>query len=134
MTRDWDMVLGTMTDDCVYRFYPYRVQVVGAPAQIELWSRFFPEAGPLPCFDWSNRLADGAEMTEFVAGDAFLRVASSSFVDPEGVTRGATHVTRFDFRDGLVAGETVFFDATFMHWIDDVFDAGFRSQEGVSQL
>lgn len=131
MTRDWDMVLGTMTDDCVYRFYPYRVQVTGTPSIIELWSRFFTPSGPLPCFDWSARLPDGAEMTEYVTGDSFLRVSSSSFVDPEGELRTSTHVTCFDFRDGLVAGETVFFDSTFMRYVDDVFDDHFRSLPGV---
>jgi hypothetical protein len=134
MTRDWDLALATMTDDCVYRFYPYRVQITGTPSIVELWSRFVPPSGPLPPFDWSNRLPDRAEMTEYLNGDSFLRVASSEFVDPDGVQRGTTHVTRFDFRDGLIAREIVFFDATFMHWTDAVFDEQFRSLPGVVQL
>ena len=97
LTRDWDMVLSTMTEDCVYRFYPYRIQVSGTPSIVELWSRFFTPEGPLPCFDVSNRLPDGAEMTEYANSDSFLRVASSAFVDPEGVRQGMTHITRFEF-------------------------------------
>ena len=93
------MVLNTMTDDCVYRFYPYRVQVSGTPSIVELWSRFFTPEGPLPCFDLSNRLPEGAETTEYVNSDSFLRVVSSAFVDPEGVRQGITHVTRFEFRE-----------------------------------
>ena len=134
MARDWDMVLNTMTDDCVYRFYPYRVQVSGTPSIVELWSRFFTPEGPLPCFDLSNRLPEGAETTEYVNSNSFLRVVSSAFVDPEGVRQGITHVTRFEFRDGLVVCETVFFDATFMRWTDNVFDANFRSLPGVVEL
>ena len=134
MARDWDMVLDTMTDDCVYRFYPYRLQISGTPSIVELWSRFFTPEGPLPCFDLSNRLPDGAETTEYVTSDSLLRMASSAIVDPEGVRRGITHVTCFEFRDGLVARESVFFDATFMRWTDEVFDAHFRSLPGVVEL
>ena len=134
MARDWDVVLATMTDECIYRFYPYGLQVTGVPAQTEMWSRFFTEAGPLPCFDFTNRLPDGAETTEYVTGDSLLRMGSSSFLDPDGVRLRATHVTRFDFRYGLVDSETVFLDATFMRWTDAVFDATFRALPGVAQI
>jgi hypothetical protein len=134
MTRDWDMTLATMTDDCVYQFFPYRLQVVGVEAQTTVWDRFFTESGPLPCFDTSQRVYDGSEVTEFVSGDSHLRVMSSSLRLPDESLIGTTHMTRFDFRDGLVCRETVFFDANFMHWIDGVFDDGFRALPGVTQL
>jgi hypothetical protein len=134
MTRDWDMTLRTMTPDCVYEFYPYRLRVTGVDAQTTLWGRFFTESGPLPCFDISRRGHDGAEMTEYVTDDSHLRVMSSSLLAPDGTRVGSTHMTRFDFRDGLVAREMVFFDATFMHWIDDVFDDEFRGLPGVTQF
>jgi len=134
MTRDWDLTLSTMTSDCVYRFYPYRLQVVGAEAQKTVWDRFFTESGPIPCFDLSLRVHDDAEMTEYVTDDSHLRVMSSALLFPDGTRVGTTHITRFDFRDGLVARETVFFDANFMRWTDDVFDEGFRSLPGVTQL
>ncbi|HEY6533452.1 MAG TPA: hypothetical protein VIY72_14180 [Acidimicrobiales bacterium] len=134
MTRDWDLTLSTMTDDCVYRFFPYRLQVTGMEAQIALWASFFTEAGPIPCFDRSARLAEGAEVTEYATDDSLLRVMSSSFLAPDGTRPSSTHVTRFDFRDGLVASETLFFDATFMRWTDEVFDERFRSLPGVVQL
>lgn len=134
MTRDWDLTLSTMTDDCVYRFYPYRLQVTGAEAQTALWGSFFTEAGPIPCFDRAARQEEGAEVTEYATDDSLLRVMSSSFVAPDGSRPTSTHVTRFDFRDGLVAGETIFFDATFMRWTDAVFDKRFRALPGVVQL
>ena len=134
MTRDWDKALGTMTGDAIYRFFPYRLELTGAEAMIELWSRFFPEDGPLPCFDYTNRIPDAGQMKEFLAEDALLRNTAGAFIDPDGVRRGSSHVTRFDFRDGLIAAEIVFFDATFMHWIDGVFDEEFRSLPGVVQL
>jgi hypothetical protein len=134
MTRDWDMTLATMTGDCVYRFFPYRLEVTGVVAQTALWDRFFTESGPLPCFDSALRLPDGAEVTEYVTHDSHLRVMSSSLLAPDGASVGTSHVTRFDFRDGLVARETVFFDATFMGWVDDVFDDEFRTLPGVTQL
>jgi hypothetical protein len=134
MTRDWDLTLSTMTSDCVYQFFPYRLQVVGEEAQTTVWDRFFTESGPLPCFDTSSRVYDGAEATEYVTGDSHLRVMSSALLLPDGTRLGSTHMTRFDFRDGLVARETVFFDATFMRWIDDVFDDELRALPGVTQL
>jgi hypothetical protein len=134
MTRDWDMTLRTMTPDCVYEFHPYRLRVTGVPAQTTLWGRFFTESGPLPCFDTSRRVYEGAEMTEYVTDDSHLRVMSSSWLAPDGTRVASTHMTRFDFRDGLVAREMVFFDATFMRWIDDVFDDEFRALPGVTQL
>ena len=134
MGRDWDLTLSTMTDDCVYRFYPYRLQVTGVEAQTAVWSRFFTEAGPIPCFDRSARLAENAEVTEYATDDSLLRVMSSSFLAPDGSCPSSTHITRFDFRDGLVSGECVFFDATFMRWTDGVFDDEFRALPGVVQL
>jgi hypothetical protein len=134
MARDWDLSLSTMTSDCVYRFFPYRLQVIGVEAQTTLWDRFFTASGPIPCFDASLRVSDGAEMTEYVTADSHLRVTSSSLLLPDGTRLGTSHVTRFDFRDGLVAGETVFLDATFMRWVDDVFDDEFRALPGVTQL
>ena len=133
MTRDWDMVLATMTDDCIYRFYPYRLQISGTPSIIELWSRFFTPTGPLPCFDRTKRIPETSETTEYVTEDSFLRVASSALV-VDGVQRTSTHVTRFDFEDGLISAETVFFDATFMVYIDTVFDEHFRSLPGVELI
>ena len=134
MTRDWDLVLATMTDDCVYTFYPYRLQITGTPAIIELWSRFFTPSGPLPCFDRSTRIPDTGTTTEYTTDDSFLRVSSSSFVPDDGVKRTSTHVTRFDFEGGLVSAETVFFDSTFMEYIDGVFDDVFRSLPGVEVI
>ena len=134
MTRDWDLTLSTMTSDCVYQFFPYRLQVVGVEAQTTLWGRFFTASGPLPCFDTSLRVYDGAEMTEYVTADSHLRAMSSSLLLADGTRLGTAHVTRFDFRDGLVARETVFFDATFMRWVDAVFDDEFRALPGVTQL
>jgi hypothetical protein len=134
MTRDWELTLSTMTSDCVYLFLPYRLQVTGVEAQTTVWDRFFPESGPIPCFDTSMRVYTGAEVTEYVTADSHLRMMSSALLFPDGTRLGSTHTTRFDFRDGLVARETVFFDATFMRWIDDVFDEQFRDLPGVTQL
>jgi hypothetical protein len=134
MTRDWDLSLSTMTSDCVYQFFPYRLQVVGVEAQTTIWDRFFSESGPLPCFDPSLRADDGAEMTEFVTADSHLRVTSSSLLLPDGTRLGSSHVTRFDFRDGLISREMVFFDATIMRWVDAVFDDELRALPGVTQL
>jgi hypothetical protein len=134
MTRDWDLSLSTMTSDCVYQFFPYRLQVVGVEAQTTLWDRFFPASGAIPCFDTSLRVYDGAEMTEYVTADSHLRVTSSSLLLPDGTRLGSSHVTRFDFRDGLISREMVFFDATIMRWVDAVFDDEFRALPGVTQL
>jgi len=134
MARDWDLSLSTMTNDCVYQFFPYRLQVTGVEAQTTLWGRFFTEAGPIPCFDMSLRSSEGGEVAEFVAADAHLRVTSSSLVLPDGTRLGTSHVTRFDFRDGLIRRETVYLDATYMRWVDDVFDDEFRALPGVTQL
>jgi hypothetical protein len=43
-------------------------------------------------------------------------------------------VTRFDFRDGLISREMVFFDATMMRWVDAAFDDELRAMPGVTQL
>jgi hypothetical protein len=134
MTRDWDLSLGTMTSDCVYQFFPYRLQVVGVEAQTAVWDRFFPESGPIPCFDASRRVYENAEMTEYVTDDSHLRVMASELELPDGTRVGSSHVTRFDFRDGLISREMVFFDATMMRWVDAAFDDELRATPGVTQL
>jgi hypothetical protein len=134
MTRDWDLVLSTMSEDCVYRFYPYRLQISGIESFIELWSRFFTREGPLPCFDPSKRVSKDGETSECVSSGSLIRMASSTILDPEGVCRGITHLTAFTFRNDLIARETVFFDSTHMLWIDKVFDPDFRSLPGVTEI
>ena len=72
------------------------------------------------------------KVVEHPAGS--FRSKSLTFIDPDGIRRGATHVTQFHFRDGLIARETVFFDATFTRWLDVAFDDEFRAMPGVVQL
>jgi hypothetical protein len=134
INRDWDLALRTMTSDCVYQFFPYRLEVIGVEAQTAVWDRFYPESGPNPCFNHAANPDPPVEMTEYVTGDSYLRVVSSSVLAPDGTRLGTARVNRFDFRDGLLAREVCFWDATFMRWLDDVFDDEFRALPGVTQL
>jgi hypothetical protein len=131
MERDWSAAFATMTDDFVYRFYPYRLQISGADAIVELWSRMFTPSGPLRCFDQSARLPETARMDEYVNDHSFVRISSSAFVDEDGGRQTSSHVTRFDFAGDLACAETLFVDSSLMAYLDGVFDDTFRSLPGV---
>ena len=134
MERDWNAALATMTDDFVYRFYPYRLQISGSSAIVELWSRMFAPSGPLRCFDRSVRLPETAQMDQYVNDHSFVRITSSAFVDEDGQRRTSSHVTRFDFAGDLACAETLYVDSSLMAYLDHVFDDSFRSLPGVELI
>ena len=53
---NWAGALATMTDDAYYDFYPYRLRISGPDALVGLWTRLFPESGPIRCFDASAHI------------------------------------------------------------------------------
>jgi hypothetical protein len=134
MERDWDAAFATMTDDFVYRFYPYRIQITGASAIVELWSRMFTPSGPLRCFDQSARLPETGRMDEYVNEHSFVRISSSAFDAENGVQLTSSHVTRFDFAGDRACAETLFVDSSLMAYLDGVFDDTFRSLPGVELI
>ena len=77
--RDWSGALATMTDDADYDFYPYRLRISGPEALVGLWTRLFPEHGPIRCFDAAAHIPDTHFRREYLDDDSFVSVSWSTF-------------------------------------------------------